>query len=122
MRTRARFQSRRWNPRSAVATDSTAGPFPKLSPARHKSAEDPFDRGWLGYSAATPALEQKRPPEGGGGRFTLAFLLSGDKPTYGSEALIGRRVELSITDTIFPCSAKTVNFVPSGFLKVYFSL
>ena len=68
--------------------------------------------------------ESKKTPAGGGQR---AFYVgvptrSGNQPTYGSEALIGRPVELSMTAVTVPCSAKTVNVPPPGFLKVYFSL
>ena len=71
---------------------------------------------------AVAQSQKKRPPEGTAGVYGSAITRSGDKPTYGSEALIGRLVELSITAVTVPCSAKTVNLPPSGFLKVYFSL
>ena len=69
-----------------------------------------------------PEANKNARRRGTAGVYVGVLTRSGDKPTYGSEALIGWRVELSMTAVTVPCSAKTVNLLPSGFLKVYFSL
>ena len=83
-------------------------------PTRQRGRGNRVSRGWTRV--------KKNARRRAAGVYVGVITRSGDKPTYGSEALIGWRVELSMTAVTVPCSAKTVNLPPSGFLKVYFSL
>ena len=105
-----------------VACDDAAGngrivadACSREQPTSQQGRGNRASRGWT-------RVKKNARRRGTAGVYVGVITRSGDKPTYGSEALIGRRVELSITAVTVPCSAKTVNLPPSGFLKVYFSL